>query len=208
MRSLPVFRESAYALVFMEKAKLLEFFITEIGCNSAQNFLPLATTEIQEHLITRVTWPTTESSALGSVKQKDIHVLDGFAGSRFELWRTRTHHSIVERVRQLWPESQAGLMEAVVIGEEEFISRPTRVDFQRSGTYHVLVVSGMNVTILALSGFWLLRKLRVGEIAASLLTAGLTISYAALTGLGSPVWRAALMLVVYFAAGSCTGKNR
>jgi competence protein ComEC len=139
-------------------------------------------------------------NALGSVKQNDIHLLDGFAGNRFELWRTRMHHSVVEKVRQLWPESQSGLMEAVVIGEEEFISRPTRVDFQRSGTYHVLVVSGMNVTILALSGFWLLRKLRAGEVAASLLTAGLTISYAALTGLGSPVWRAALMLVVYFAA--------
>ncbi len=138
--------------------------------------------------------------AVGSVKQNDIHLLDGFAGNRFELWRTRMHRSVVEKVRRLWPESQSGLMEAVIIGEEEFVSRPTRVDFQRSGTYHVLVVSGMNVTILALSGFWLLRKLRVGEIAASLLTAGLTISYAALTGLGSPVWRAALMLVVYFAA--------
>ena len=139
-------------------------------------------------------------TALGSVKQNDIHLLNGFTGSLFELWRTRMHRSVVEKVRQLWPESQSGLMEAVVIGEEEFISRPTRVGFQRSGTYHALVVSGMNVTILALSGFWLMRKLRLGEVAASLLTAGLTISYAALTGLGSPVWRAALMLVVYFMA--------
>ena len=48
----------------------------------------------------------------------------------------------------------------MVIGEEAFIDRDTRVDFQRSGTYHVLVVSGMNVSILALVTFWFLRKLR------------------------------------------------
>ena len=48
----------------------------------------------------------------------------------------------------------------MVIGEESFIDRDTRVDFQRSGTYHVLVVSGMNVSILAFVVFWTLRRLR------------------------------------------------
>ena len=40
---------------------------------------------------------------------------------------------------------EAALMDAMVIGEDAFINRATRADFQRSGTYHVLVVSGMNV---------------------------------------------------------------
>jgi len=44
-------------------------------------------------------------------------------------------------------------MDAMVIGEDTFINRPTRMDFQRSGTYHVLVVPGMNVSILALVTF-------------------------------------------------------
>ncbi len=48
----------------------------------------------------------------------------------------------------------------MVIGEEAFIDRDTRTDFQRSGTYHVLVVSGMNVSILAFVVFWTLRRLR------------------------------------------------
>jgi predicted membrane metal-binding protein len=45
-------------------------------------------------------------------------------------------------------------MDAIVIGEESFIGRPERVDFQRSGTYHVLVVSGTNVSILAMFTLW------------------------------------------------------
>ena len=55
----------------------------------------------------------------------------------------------------------------MVIGEEAFIDRDTRVDFQRSGTYHVLVVSGMNVSILAFVVFWILRRLRLADVPAT-----------------------------------------
>jgi hypothetical protein len=40
-------------------------------------------------------------------------------------------------------------------------------DFQRSGTYHILVPSGPKVGILVLGTFWLLRRLRVNDFVAS-----------------------------------------
>lgn len=138
--------------------------------------------------------------ALASVKYNEVSVLPGFAGHRAEYWRARIYASIVEKVHALWPQPEAGLMDAVVLGEQAFLNRATRTNFQRSGTYHVLVVSGMNVTILAFATFWFLRRLHVGEVAASPLTVGLMIGYAALTGLGSPIWRATLMVGVYFVA--------
>ena len=91
--------------------------------------------------------------ALASTKAASVEVLPGFAGSRAELWRSRIHRSVIDKVHDLWPPRQAALMDAMVIGEDAFINRPTRADFQRSGTYHVLVVSGMNVSILALVTF-------------------------------------------------------
>jgi competence protein ComEC len=136
-------------------------------------------------------------AALGSAKAEDVEVLPGFAGSRLELWRTRIHSSIIARVHALWPPSQAALIDAMVIGEEAFIDRDTRVDFQRSGTYHILVVSGMNVTILAFVAFWTLRRLRLGEIPATLLTIFFCVAYAFLTTVGAPVWRATLMCAIY-----------
>jgi predicted membrane metal-binding protein len=66
----------------------------------------------------------------------------------------RAFTAAVNRIHWLWPEHIAGLLDAIVIGEESFIERPTRVNFQRSGTYHVLVVSGMNVSILAMFTLW------------------------------------------------------
>jgi len=80
-------------------------------------------------------------SALGSAKLADVQSLPGFAGNRFELWRTRIHSSIIAQVHALWPPSQAALLDAMLIGEDAFIDRDTRIDFQRSGTYHILVVS-------------------------------------------------------------------
>ena len=88
----------------------------------------------------------------------------------------------------------------MVIGEDAFINRPTRTEFQRSGTYHVLVVSGMNVSILALVTFWFLRRLRVSDLLAGTITVSLMLAYAFLTALGAPVWRATLMLGLYLGA--------
>lgn len=138
--------------------------------------------------------------ALASTKAASVEVLLGFAGSRAEFWRARVHRSIIDRVHALWPQRQAALMDAMVIGEDAFINRATRADFQRSGSYHVLVVSGMNVSILALVTFWFLRRLRVSDLLAGAITVALMMSYAWLTTLGAPVWRATLMLALYLGA--------
>ncbi len=132
-----------------------------------------------------------------SVKYANVEVLRGFAGNRIERWRARVHRSVIRKIHALWPERVAGLMDAIVIGEETFIERPTRVDFQRSGTYHVLVVSGMNVSILAMVALWSLRRIGLREVSASACAIALILAYAVLTKEGPPVWRAALMFAVY-----------
>jgi competence protein ComEC len=136
-------------------------------------------------------------AALASAKAGAVEQLPGFFGNRAELWRTRIHSSIVAKVHALWPAPQAALIDAMVIGEAAFIDRDTRVDFQRSGTYHILVVSGMNVTILAFVVFWTLRRLRLGEIPATVLTIFFCVAYACLTDVGAPVWRATLMCALF-----------
>ncbi len=136
-------------------------------------------------------------AALGSAKMEDVERLHGFAGNRIALWRSRLHRGVIAKVHELWPPREAALIDAMVIGEDAFIDRDTRVDFQRSGTYHILVVSGMNVSILAFVVFWTLRRLRVGDIPATLLTVAFCIAYAFTTEVGAPVWRATLMCAIY-----------
>ncbi len=138
-------------------------------------------------------------AVLGSARYDDVQVLPGFSADRIEAWRQRLHRSVVSKVHQLWPEPEAALIDAMVIGEGSFIDRDTRVNFQRSGTYHVLVVSGMNVSILAMVIFWTLRKLRINAFFATALTILTCFAYAFLTEVGAPVWRATLMCSIYLA---------
>jgi competence protein ComEC len=138
-------------------------------------------------------------AALGSVKLQDVKFLPGFSGSRAELWRTRAHRSLVEKIQALWPANQAALVDTVLLGDNNLLGVETRTDFQRTGTYHVLVVSGLKVGILALVTFWMLRRLRLNGFASSAITALLAVSYALLTDVGAPVWRATLMLILYLA---------
>jgi competence protein ComEC len=136
-------------------------------------------------------------SALGSAKLSKVEVLPGFAGNRLELYRTRIHRRIVEKIHQLWPPRQAALIDAMVIGEDGFLGQDTRTEFQRSGTYHVLVVSGMNVAILAFVVFWILRRARISDFVSSVVTVGLAVGYAFVTDVGAPIWRATLMLMLF-----------
>jgi competence protein ComEC len=135
--------------------------------------------------------------AFGSAKMENVELLPGFFGNRIDAWRSRVHRSVVAKVHELWPPHEAALIDAMVIGEEAFIDRDTRPNFQRSGTYHVLVVSGMNVSILAFVIFWTLRRLRLGDLPATLMTIACCAAYAFITEVGPPVWRATLMCAVY-----------
>jgi len=139
-------------------------------------------------------------SLLGSAAAANVERLPGFSGSRISRWRSRVHASIITKIHELWPASQAVLMDAMVLGEESFLRNATRTEFQRSGTYHLLVVSGMNLSILAFAIFWMLRQFRLDPALAAVITVAVSFAYAFVVGVGPPVWRAALMLAIYLGA--------
>lgn len=138
-------------------------------------------------------------AAVGSGKAASLELL-GNNGDRTGIWQSRARQAVIARIHRLWPERQSGLIDAMLIGERAFIDRELSTSFQRSGTYHVLVVSGMNVGILALVVFWLLRRLRLSEVWSSALTVLLSIAYAFLCDGGAPIVRAALMLSIFLLA--------
>jgi competence protein ComEC len=140
-------------------------------------------------------------AVLGSAKLNAITILPGFEGNRIEQWRARAHRSVIQKIKTLWKPIEADLMDAMVVGDEDYVSHASRMDFQRTGTYHLLVVSGMNVGILAFVTFWFLRRLlRINDVLTSLVTIFVTASYAFITYVGPPVWRATLMLALFLCA--------
>ncbi len=138
--------------------------------------------------------------ALATVNAAKLERLEGFYGSRLEFWRNRMRRALMSRTIALWGEQDAAVLYAMLIGQQSYIDRETRLDFQRTGTYHILVVSGMNVGILALVAFWALRRVRAGETVTTIVAVLVTGGYALLTDSGPPILRATLMLWIYLGA--------
>jgi competence protein ComEC len=133
----------------------------------------------------------------GSARAADVEVLPGFAGSRIGLLRSNARRSVLSHIQRLWPGEPGALMQAMLIGGRAFFGRELKTNFQRTGTYHILVVSGINVGILAFALFWALRWLPMGEAAATILTILFSWGYAFLADLGPPIVRATITLSLY-----------
>ncbi len=133
----------------------------------------------------------------GSARASNVELLPGFIGSRIGLWRNAARRSALAHIMQLWPGECGALMQAALIGGRAFFGRDIKTDFQRTGTYHILVVSGINVGILAFAAFWLLRQVPFGETWATILTILLSWGYAFVADLGSPIVRATITLNIY-----------
>ncbi len=133
----------------------------------------------------------------GSAHASSVDVLPGFVGSRIGRWRSIARRSVLARIMLLWPGERGALMQAALIGGRAFIGRDIKTEFQRTGTYHILVVSGINVGILAFAVFWVLRKLPFGETWATVLTILLSWGYAFVADLGSPIVRATITLNIF-----------
>lgn len=133
----------------------------------------------------------------GSARAGNVEVLAGFVGRRVGLWRSAARRSVLARITRLWPGERGALMQAMLIGGRAFFGREIKTDFQRTGTYHILVVSGINVGILAFAAFWMLRRLPMGETWATITTILLSWGYAFIADLGSPIVRATITLNIY-----------
>jgi competence protein ComEC len=123
----------------------------------------------------------------GSARAREMEVLPGFVGSRVGLWRSNARRSVLTHIQRLWPGEPGALMQAMLIGGRAFFGRELKTNFQRTGTDHILVVSGINVGILAFAFFWLLRRFPMGEETATVLTVLFSWGYAFLADLGPPI---------------------
>lgn len=140
-------------------------------------------------------------STLASVRGEQIEILPGASGNRLGFWHNAVRRSILEHINspqmRLWPQEDAPLFAAMIVGDDSGLLRDVREEFQETGVYHLLVVSGMNVALLAAAVFWLARRSRAPQWVAAVVTIALSVFYAYIAGMGVPIQRAVLMLSVF-----------
>lgn len=104
------------------------------------------------------------------------------------------------RIERLLPEPQASLLVGILLGSRTTMPAEVQEAFSRSGTTHILAISGWNITIVA--GFLAAAGRRLpGRFPLLLIVAGV-ILYTLFVGAGAAVLRSALMGLLYVLAQS------
>lgn len=89
------------------------------------------------------------------------------------------------------------MLATMVTGDRTFLSQSLRAGFERTGSFHMLVVSGLHLAIVAGFVAWCARKLRIPRVPATLLTIAASFAYALFTGFATPVQRSLWMVSLY-----------
>jgi competence protein ComEC len=138
-------------------------------------------------------------AALPANAKCHIFAAQSWAAARLLAYTRSAPNRRLPAALRLTPDD-AGMLNAMLFGDRTRLTHTLRLGFERTGSFHLFVVSGMHVALLAGLLFFLFRRLRMREWLATLLTLALIAAYALLTGFGIPVQRALLMTAVFLAA--------
>ncbi len=151
--------------------------------------------------------------ATGSSRSSRVHILrssrptlrcrifaaQAWASNRLDAFTNSPASRHLPQALRLSPQD-ASMLNAMLFGDRTHLTRGLREAFERTGTFHLFVVSGLHVALLAGGLFWFLRRLRLPEGLAVLITIIAAFAYAELTGFGIPSQRALIMTAIYLLA--------
>ena len=131
----------------------------------------------------------------------DIEILETGRGFKPLGWLYTLKENLSQSIARIMPEPQASLAQGVILGIRYNIPQAIKDDFARTGTAHLLAISGLHLSIMAgilLSiGLRLFGKRRYIYIWLALAAIWL---FALITGLNPPVVRGAIMASLFLSA--------
>jgi competence protein ComEC len=90
----------------------------------------------------------------------------------------------------------AGLVLGMVLGRKYGLTADIERQFQAGGLYHIVVVSGFNLAVVAGTAMWVARFIPWKRRTRLLFVLGCALAYAAIAEGGAPVYRAALAVML------------
>jgi competence protein ComEC len=137
-----------------------------------------------------------------------VEVLETGQGFPPLAWIYSLRERMAQTLAQVLPEPQASLAQGIILGMRGNIPDDLNADFTRSGTTHLLAISGMNIGIMAgiMLGVGLFLFGRRHYLYVWL-AFGVVWLYAVITGMNPPVLRGAIMASLFLVA-EALGRQR
>ncbi|MFQ7026018.1 MAG: ComEC/Rec2 family competence protein [Acutalibacteraceae bacterium] len=108
--------------------------------------------------------------------------------------------TMMNSLDRLLPKEEAGIMRAVLLGDKTGLTDEIKSDFNAAGTYHLLVVSGLHMTIVFQGLLKLLKFCKIPHKLSCVITAFGVLSFMAITGFSPSVLRSGIMSLLFLAA--------
>lgn len=145
------------------------------------------------------------------VKRNQFRVLKGFAGNPVISFALSLRRKLINKYNTYLPDQDAAaLASTLILGYRADLNRDVIEAYSKTGTMHVLSVSGMHVGIVFLVLSFLLRAMCKNKV-LTLLRILIIITaiwfYSLISGFSSPVCRAALM-ISFVLIGKALNKNQ
>ncbi|MGB8253113.1 MAG: ComEC/Rec2 family competence protein [Anaerolineaceae bacterium] len=155
------------------------------------------------HLIGKLSTPANEAdfsyqdylahkSILSSLYYPDIVLIDHNRGNPLLSWIYSIRSQAIATLSQIFPAPESALLAGILLGYDNDIPPDIQTAFRKTGTTHIIAISGFNISILAAlfsALYYRLLGIRKG-ILATIIT---LIVYVLLTGASPSVVRAAIM---------------
>ncbi len=108
----------------------------------------------------------------------------------------RIRIACLSAIDRMYQPPEAALIKGILLGDTTSLSKETKQNFQDSGLAHILSVSGTHTVLLSGVLLAFLKKLRIKNRPACLITACLIFLFMAVTGFSPPVTRAGWMCIL------------
>jgi len=129
----------------------------------------------------------------------NAQVRDGSEGSLLISF-ARLRQALSENVSVMLPDKEAALVRAMLLGDRSGISPETDDSFRQSGITHLLVVSGLHMSMVSGIILGFLSLLRLPRRVKNPLAILATIGFMLLSGLSVSVLRSGIMMIIFLAA--------
>ncbi len=117
-------------------------------------------------------------------------------GSSLIKWAHKSRDWMVRVIEHTLPEPYSSVLKGIMLGDKESLPPRVQESFLRTGTGHILVVSGLHVGLILLLLLILFRVFSLPSRLAFFIAMPILCYYALITGLRPPVIRATLMVII------------
>jgi competence protein ComEC len=115
-------------------------------------------------------------------------------------WVSERRQNLLLEFKKHFSVSTAGVLIASLLGNKYHLDKTTAESFREGGTFHILVISGLQITFIGGLAIFFLRQFTKNRFWQFLLASGFLWIYTLAVGADAPVTRAAIMFTIWYFA--------